>query len=243
MSVRRFPLRARPHSVAGESLLQRSLDPIDRLSEAVYSILIVLTFTLAYSIFRLSGDPDSLAWAGYGSDLFFAVTGATVAWGIVDGVMYALMSVLERGERHRLLQKIQAATTEEEAVSVIADELDYILEPIASEDQRHMLYLDTLAHLREGQPQPVGLQRGDLAGALGSLLVAVVVVLPSLIPLYLLRDDLALAIRVSNIVSFIALFALGYGWGRHTNANPWKIGLMLAGIGLIMVLIAILLGG
>ena len=39
------------------------------------------------------------------------------------------------------------------------------------------------------------------------------------------------------------LFVVGATWARYTNARPLRMGLLLAGIGLAMVLIAIPLGG
>jgi hypothetical protein len=42
----------------------------------------------------------------------------------------------------------------------------------------------------------------------------------SLLPLWLWRDEALAARRISNIVSFIILFILGYRWGRYTGANP-----------------------
>ena len=57
--------------------------------------------------------------------------GAVLAWGMIDGIMYALLSVFDRGERHRLLRDIQAAKTEQDVVDIIAEDMDYFLEPIA----------------------------------------------------------------------------------------------------------------
>lgn len=243
MSVRRSSLRVKPVTTPKETFLGRLLDPIDRLSETIYSILILLTFTLAFRIFKLgiySGQPVS---AEYVNELLIAAVGAILAWGMIDGLMYALTAVFERGERHRLLQQIHAAQTDQVAVDALAAELDHILEPITGENQRQNLYLDILEHLRHGRPQPVGLQREDFAGAFGSVLVAIVAVLPSLVPLVLLRGNYELAIRASNVVSFLVLFVAGYRWGQHTGANPWKTGILLAAVGLIMVMIAIPLGG
>ena len=87
------------------------------------------------------------------------------------------------------------------------------------------------------------LSRDDVWGALGSVLVAVIAVLPSLAPLLLLRDNPSLAINVSNVVSFVVLFLTGYRWGVYSGSNPWKTGGLLAGICGVMVLIAIPLGG
>jgi uncharacterized membrane protein len=52
-----------------------------------------------------------------------------------------------------------------------------------------------------------------------------------------------LAIRLSNVVSFIVLFAAGYEWGRYTGMSSWKTGLLVMGVGALLVAVAIPLGG
>lgn len=235
--------RARPRTTSRESFLGRLLDPIDRLSETIYSILILLTFTLAFGIVRIGANDGQPVGEEYANELLIAALGATVAWGVIDGVMHVLMEVFQRGERHRLLRQVQSATTEQEGVDVIAEELDYILDPIIDESERQALYRGVLQHLQDGQPRPIGFKREDFAGALGCVVVAIIAVLPSLVPLVVLRHDYALAIRVSNIVSFIVLFYSGYQWGKYTGSNPWRTGLVLVAVGVIMVAVAIPLGG
>ncbi len=219
------------------------IDPIDGLSETIFSILILLTFTLAYRIIVLSGGSSSDLTSGEMNDLLIGAVGAIFAWGVIDGVMYALISLFERGERHRLLKNIQAAESDEEAVDFIADDLDYILEPITEENVRKELYSSVLLHLRDSQPRRIGFTKDDFTGALGHIVVAMVSVIPSLIPLLLLRNDMMLAIRVSNIVSLIVLFIVGHRWGVYTGANPWKTGLLITAVAVLLVLIAIPLGG
>lgn len=235
--------RNRQHNTPQESFLGRLLDPIDRLSETIFSILIVLSFTLAFRIIKLGSDPNQAIPSSYINELLVGAAGATLAWGIIDGIMYALLSMFERGERHRLLRQLQTVTTEEEGIEVVADELDHILEPITGEQQRRALYQDVLDHLRDGQAQPVGLTREDVAGGFGSVLVAVLAVLPSFVPFLMFYTNPALAIRASNVVSFVVLFISGYQWGKYTGSSPWATGLLLAGIAAVMVLIAIPLGG
>jgi hypothetical protein len=239
----RVSTRSRQRATPKESFLGRLLDPIDRLSETIFSILILLTFTLAFRIIKLGGDPNQAIPSSYVNELLIGAAGATLAWGIIDGIMYALMAMFERGERHRLLHQLQAAHTDEEGIQVVAAELDHILEPITGGQQRQALYQDVLDHLRDGTAQPVGLTREDVAGGFGSVLVAVVAVLPSFVPFLVFYDNPALAIRASNVVSFVVLFISGYQWGKYTGANPWKTGLLLAAIAALMVLIAIPLGG
>ena len=85
-------------------------------------------------------------------------------------------------------------------------------------------------------------RRDDPIGAVGCVLVAVISVLPSLAPFVVQGGDFILALRVSNLVSFGMLFAVGWGYGRYSRMNPWQTGLLLFGAGLLMVTIAISLG-
>lgn len=239
----RSPFRPRHRSQPAQGFLSGLIDPIDRLSETIFSILILLTYTLAYRLLRLPEDSSADMTAGGVNELLLGALGAILAWGAIDGVMYALFSMFERGEKHRLLVRIQSAEDEAEAVAAIADELDYVLDPITAQEQRRLLYAGILTHLKDSRPQKVGFRREDLTGALGHVVVALMAVIPSLLPLVIFRSDTLFAIQVSNIVSFIVLFIVGYQWGKYTYANPWKTGLLLTAVAVVMMLVAIPLGG
>lgn len=224
-----------------EGFLSDLLDPIDRLAETIYSVLILLSFTLAFRIIKL--DPGQVVSNDYVNELLVAALIATIAWGVIDGIVYVLTEVFERGERHRILWSIQTADTEQEAIEAISDELEFILEPITGEDQRQMLYRDVLDYLRDSEPQEIRLKREDFIGALACVLVAVIAVAPSLIPFALLPNNYALAIRLSNVISFGVLFYAGYEWGKYTGTNALKTGLILVLVGALLVAVAIPFGG
>jgi VIT1/CCC1 family predicted Fe2+/Mn2+ transporter len=223
--------------------LEDLIDPIDRLSETIFSILILMTFTLAFHISAMFEGPEQALIGKTTNDLLLGALWAILVWGAIDGVMYALLSVFARGESHRLLWNIQTAESEEEAVEIIAGDLDYILEPISEQAVRQKLYKSILENLRDSQPRKIGLTSDDLIGALSHVLVALIAVLPSLAPLLVFRNNFELAILVSNLVSIVMLFIAGYFWGKYTGGNPWKIGLLLMIIAVIMALAAIFLGG
>lgn len=176
-------------------------------------------------------------------ELMVGILGATLAWGLIDGVLYALISVFERGEMHRMLMGIHKSRTHEEGMIEIANELDHILEPITQLEVRKKLYGEIFNHLHDSQPQRVTLTGEDLLGAIGCVLVCLLAVLPSMVPLILLRNNFDLAIRLSNIVSFFVLFYAGYHWGKYSGTSPFKTGILLFIIGGILALIAIPLGG
>jgi VIT1/CCC1 family predicted Fe2+/Mn2+ transporter len=236
-------IRTKHRTRSVKEFLESLIDPIDWLSETIFSILIILLYILAFWIIILSGDPLAHLSHENVNELLIGSLGAVLAWGTIDGIMYALTSVFERGERHRLLRDIQAARSEQEALDIIAEDMDYLLEPIAGEDVRETLYSSILTHLRNSTPQNIGLKREDINAVLGHVLVAILAVIPSIIPFFVFRYDYYLAIRISILVSFIMLFVSGFRWGKYAGVNPWKIGLLIMSIGGILVLIAFLLEG
>jgi hypothetical protein len=241
----RTTFRTRPRTTPPTGIVERLLvlAPIDVLSEIIFSVLILLTFTLAFRIFTIGANSNEPLPAAYITELLVGALGATVAWGLIDGVMYALMSVFERGEKHRLLMRVQAATSEGEGIEAIAEELDFVLEPITGHAKRQLIYADVFEHLRDSKPRPVTFTREELLAAIACVVVAVVAVLPSLTPLLLLRHDYLLAVRLSNLISFGVLFIAGYQWGKYSGMHPLKTGFLLFVIGVVLVALAIPLGG
>jgi VIT1/CCC1 family predicted Fe2+/Mn2+ transporter len=224
------------------SFLGRLLDPLDSFVEAIYTVLIILTFTLAVRVAE-ANLPDGIV-SGLVEQLFWACLGCAVAWGLIDGVMYILSSLAGRGQDLRLARVVRGAADEAGAVATLAEQLDDRLAPLADEDERHRLYAGLYRRL-ESTPLPAeaGFEREDLAGALGIFLVALSAALPVCLPLLLLSDHPALAVRASNAVAILLLFVMGYRWARYAGGKPVRAGLFLVLIGLAMVIVAIPLGG
>ena len=218
----RSTIRIKPRRLPEDSFLGNFLDPIDRLSETLFALMIMLSFTLAIRFSLLADGSQAPVSAEYVDGLVITMLTAIVGWGAIDGIMYALLSVFDRGEKQRLLVRIQTAATPDEGIEAIAEKLDPILEPITGADQRQLLYEDLLAHLSDSRPKPVRIRRDDLIGAVGCVLVAVIAVLPSLAPFVFLPGDLMLALRVSTLVSFGMLFAAGWGYGHYSRMNPGR---------------------
>ena len=69
--------RGRRRAKPSEGFLDHLLDPIDRLAETIYSILIFLTFTLAFRVIKL--EPNEIVSADYVNDLLIAAFLAILA--------------------------------------------------------------------------------------------------------------------------------------------------------------------
>ena len=230
------------HKTVKEGFVAGLVEPLDRLVEGIYSVLIVLTFTLATRALQVQSgelaDKFDLLW-----QLFVAALGCAVAWGLIDGAMYVLTCVFERGKDRRLYRLVRSAPSEEDGIAVLADELDDDMGSLATSAERREIYRTLYARLRQSPPPPGGFEKGDFGGGFGVFLVAVGAALPIVLPLLIMPGSIQLRLRISNLVAFAMLFGMGYRWGRYAGGKPLLTGLMLLILGVVMVAVAIPLGG
>jgi hypothetical protein len=210
---------------------QPVLDPTDRVSEVLFGLIMVLTFTGAVSV--ATGGREEV------KTLLIEALGCNLAWGIVDASFY-LMGVLGlRGHGLLVLKRLRKAKNDE-AHGLIADALPpvlaSVLEPQDLETMRKRLL--TLPEL----PARPRLSREDLLGALGVFLLVFLSTFPVVIP-FLLIGEPRLALRASNAVALVMLFFCGYLLGRFSGLRAWLTGLVMIGLGLLFVALCMALGG
>ena len=104
-----------PVSAVGTRADGRILDPIDRYSEVLFGLFMVLTFTGTLSV-ASAGREDVRT-------MLLTAIGCNAAWGFVDGVMYVLRNLVTRNRRITLGRAVRAAANSEEAHRVVADEI------------------------------------------------------------------------------------------------------------------------
>jgi hypothetical protein len=218
-----------------QSFVHRHLDPIDALSEVLFGLIMVMTFTLGAGLIVREGRDAT-------TQLLLAVVGCNVAWGLIDGVLYMLTSLLERSEKARLFRSVQKAANDEDALAIIGRELDSRLEPLASAEERKRLYHAVLTRLRHVVPERTRLKRQDVRGAIAIFWLDFLCTVPAVVPFLVFRDRF-IALRVSNLLLLLTLFLVGFRWARATNTNAWLFGSILLSGGLVLVGIAMVLGG
>src|SRR3954469_601756 len=88
------------------------LDPIARVSEVLFGVILALTFTSTLSA----------ATAGHGNvrTLLLGAIGCNMAWGLVDAVMFLVSSLTERGRDLVTVRAVQAARSPREAHHLLA---------------------------------------------------------------------------------------------------------------------------
>ena len=69
---------------------QRVLEPIDRVSEVLFGLIMVLTFTGSLSVAE-AGRDDVRA-------MLIGALGCNLAWGIIDAILYLMGCLAEKGK-------------------------------------------------------------------------------------------------------------------------------------------------
>src|SRR5882724_8957051 len=96
---------------------QHHLDPASRLGEILFGLIMVLAATLTAGLRVAEGK------AGVRQLLFTAI-GCNIAWGIIDGIMYIMNSMVVRRGKMRLVEAVQHTADPEVALGLIHDEVE-----------------------------------------------------------------------------------------------------------------------
>ena len=93
-----------------------------------------------------------------------------------------------------------------------------------------------------GLAETPSLTKEDWLRALGVFLLVFLSTFPVAIPFLLVRD-VQLASRLSNLVALVMMFAAGALLARYGGFRPWRTGLGVMLLGVVLVAIAIAFGG
>lgn len=211
---------------------RRVLDPLERTSEVLFGLIMVLTFTLSLEV--ASAERADVR------EMLIGALGCNLAWGLVDAVMYLMARLVERARELDLERRLRGAREDREIVAIAGGEVGPLiaaaLGPGAPERVRA-----ALAAMPE-PPDRTRLERRDFAGAVGVFLLVFLSTLPVVLP-FVFVSDLFTAMRVSNGIAIAMLFYCGWRLGRYTNGRPLRFGLALVLLGVVLVAITMALGG
>jgi VIT1/CCC1 family predicted Fe2+/Mn2+ transporter len=208
------------------------LEPNERISEVLFGLIMVLTFTGSLSV--AEGDRAEVR------TILIGALGCNIAWGIIDGVLYLMGCLSEQGRDIRALRALRKAAAPEEAHRAIADALPPMvaagLGPAEYESMRQKL-----VQLPEPPSYP-RIGKHEWLGALQVFLWVFLITFPVASP-FIFMDSLGQAMRVSNAIAIVLLFLTGYAFGRVAEYRPWLTGLAMVVLGAILVGITMALGG
>lgn len=208
------------------------LNPVDRIAEVLFGLIMVLSFTGA-----ISASTDAREDV---RELLWAALGCNVAWGLVDAIMYLMNVAIERGHAITVIKKIHATKTNDEGGQILKEEIQPSIAGLMSEKE-----LGELSGRLKSLPPPSkrNLITGtDLWAGVQIFLLVFFCTFPVAIP-FGIFDDLAVAMRASNGVALLLLFIGGLMLAKYAGFKPGVTALVYMLIGVALVALTMALGG
>lgn len=216
----------------GEQKSRRVLDPVDRVTEVIFGLLMAMTFTGTISVVTADQEAERV--------MMLAALGCNLAWGLADAVMYLLRTVIERTRNRTLLANLCSGADAVTGQALVADALPPRLAIAAGTDGLELLRRRLIEEPDRAMPPRLGLE--DFKGALGVFLLVVASTFPLVVP-FLLLEQTQLAVRISNMIGLGVLFVAGWMLARYAGAKPWQGAIALTITGALLIAAIIALGG
>ena len=211
---------------------KRVLDPIDRVSEVLFGLIMVLTFTGSLSVAEAGRDDVRTMLVG--------AVGCNLAWGIIDGVLYLMGSLGEKGRALLAFRAVRKTANPEQARRIVANALPPVIASVLEPAE-----LDAMSRRLQALPEPPGhvrLRWDDWLGATAVFLLVFLSTFPVVIP-FIFMQSVRPALLVSNFIAIGLLFLTGYAFGRMTGRQPLLFGVAMVVLGAILVGLTKALGG
>ena len=211
---------------------KRLLDPAERLSEILFGLIMVLTFTCSFGV----------AHAGEMAvrKMLFGALGCNLAWGIIDAVFYLMGSFSELGHNLVTFRAVRKAKDPTEGQRIIGDAIPPVLVSVLPPGELELMR-QKLLQMPE-PPERMRLKKDDWLAAIGVFFLVFLSTFPVVIPFMFFRD-VTKALRISNGVAIVMLFVSGYGFADYAGLHKWKTGVEMVVLGGAMVAVTIKFGG
>jgi len=209
-----------------------TLDPPARISEGLFGLIMVLTFTGTISV--------STAGRQEVRDLLWAALGCNLAWGLVDAIMYLMDVLTGRAHGVMLLGRIKQTHNPGKNRKLIRENISPFLSEMMEDEE-----IDRLGEKIKKLPELAArnsLTFKDFLIAGQIFLIVFLITLPVALP-FLFVKDVAVGMRISNGIAVILLFAGGYSLARYSGLRPIATALAYVLIGLSLVILTMALGG
>jgi VIT1/CCC1 family predicted Fe2+/Mn2+ transporter len=208
------------------------LNPVDRIAEVLFGLIMVLTFTGA-----ISASTDAREDV---RELLWAALGCNVAWGLVDAIMYLMNVAMERGHALTVIKRIHATNNADEAGEILAEEIQPAIAGLMTREE-----LSSLSSRLKALPQPTKknlLTSTDLWAGVQIFLLVFLCTFPVALP-FAFIDELSVAMRASNGVALLLLFIGGFLLAGYAGFRRGVTAIVYTLIGVALVALTMALGG
>jgi hypothetical protein len=211
---------------------KRWLEPSERISEVLFGLIMVLTFTGSLSVAEAGREDVRVMLIG--------ALGCNIAWGIIDGVLYLMGCLAQQGRDLMTYRAVRKTSDSKKAQALLAGALPPVIAGVVQPAEFEAIH-QRLQKLPE-PPARARLSQGDWLGALAVFLWVFLTTFPVAIP-FIFMDEVGRAMRMSNAVAIVMLFVTGAAYGRCVGRSPWVFGISMVVLGGILVALTMALGG
>jgi len=207
------------------------LNPVERISEVLYGLIVVLSFTGTVSVFTAKQEIKQLLWAALG---------CSAAWGIVDAIMFLMDTLTNRGHVRSMINRVKDSPDDKDVREMITKEFDPLVAHLLHNEE-----IDRIVERLKGLPSTSNhslLIWPDVINALKIFSLAFIGTLPVALP-FAFTSDVSTAMRVSNGIAVALLFVGGYVVAGYAGFRRLPTALAYVAIGALLVFITITLGG
>jgi hypothetical protein len=213
-------------------MFQSVLDPIDRSSEVLFGVIMVMTFTGSLSVAQ-SGEEELRA-------MLVGAVSCNFAWGLVDATMYLMSAFMARARARQAFRTFLQIPDSGTTHRLLRAALPSIVSTVLTHDE-----IETIGQRLKQRPpanEIVRLTAADFLGAFGVFLLVFLSTFPMVLP-FILMHETRPALRVSNAIAIAILFITGYLLGRYAGRSPWRVGFAMVVLGVALVALTMALGG
>lgn len=211
---------------------KRPLDDVERSMEALFGLIMVLSFTGSLSVMT-AGRQDV-------REMLVGALGCNLAWGVIDACFYLMGILTARGHGLLLVQRLRTTKDDQEVSEIYAETMPEVVVELMTPAERESLR-QRIASLPDPKRRS-WLSAMDLKGALGVFLWVFLVTFPVALP-FVFMTDAVTALRVSNGIAIVLLGLIGYRLATHSGWRKLRTILVMVLFGCATVAFTIALGG
>jgi hypothetical protein len=211
---------------------KRVLQPHERISEVLFGLIMVLTFTSSLSV--AEADRKDVR------TMLIGALGCNLAWGIIDGVLYLMGCLAEKGRNLATFRALRNTSDPQRAQRLVAGALPPLIASVLQPEE-YAAIEQRLKQMPE-PPEQAGLSKSDWVGALGVFSLVFLCTFPVALP-FIFISRATFALRLSNAIAIAMLFLAGMAYGRHVGRHPWIMGISMVVLGAILAGLTMMLGG
>ncbi len=207
-------------------LFLKSLPYVDRIGEVAFAMLMVIIINGYVALSNLNTDFRYIIAVNLG---------ACLTWGVIDGLIYAISSSMERNLLRNKLLRLKTAAKGQTMLTQVKESLkDTFLESF-DEKGKEAIAKEIITHVPNAAlSKSKVLTRQELMGWLSIIAIYLAVGLLLAVPFVLLRDKVV-SWFISNTVGVSWLFWYGYQLGESVGRNRWLLGALMASVSIVFL--------